>query len=159
MTHFSSPAWYTNGTMRHFTLASAQALLPEVERLLRQAIRGKQAYQEAEAESLRIQRQVEITGGMRIDIAGSAALRKRREEGAAALNQAMEAIQELGVQVKDLEIGLIDFPTWYRGEEVLLCWRLGEAGIGHWHGLSDGFRGRKAIDRDFLDHHRGDPPE
>ena len=39
---------------------------------------------------------------------------------------------------------------------MLLCWKLGEAGIGHWHGLEEGFRGRKAIDRDFLDNHEGD---
>ena len=68
----------------------------------------------------------------------------------------MERIDELGVQVKDLETGLVDFPTLFRGEEVYLCWRMDEADIDHWHGVHEGFDGRKAIDRAFLDNHRGD---
>jgi hypothetical protein len=39
---------------------------------------------------------------------------------------------------------------------VSLCWKLGERGIGHWHSAEEGFRGRKPIDREFLDHHEGD---
>jgi hypothetical protein len=57
--------------------------------------------------------------------------------------------------VKDLDIGLIDFPTLFRGREVYLCWRMGETGIRYWHG-EEGFRGRKEIDRDFLDNHSAD---
>ena len=60
--------------------------------------------------------------------------------------------------VKDLDVGLIDFPTLYRGEEVYLCWKLGETGIQYWHGIDEGFRGRKKIDRDFLDNHKGESP-
>ena len=55
--------------------------------------------------------------------------------------------------IKDLEIGLIDFPTLFRGQEVYLCWKLGEDKIRFWHGIHEGFRGRKAIDQDFLDNH------
>jgi len=50
----------------------------------------------------------------------------------------------------------VDFPTLLRGDEVYLCWRLGEPCIGFWHGVDEGFRGRKPVDRDFLDNHRGD---
>ena len=60
-------------------------------------------------------------------------------------------MQEIGCLIKDLDIGLIDFPTTYRGEEVYLCWKLGEPGIEYWHGVDEGFRGRKPIDQDFLD--------
>jgi hypothetical protein len=72
-----------------------------------------------------------------------------------SLENSLQAIAELGVQVKDLDTGLVDFPTLYRGGEALLCWRLGEAGIGYWHGVEDGFQGRKRIDAEFLDRHRG----
>ena len=68
-------------------------------------------------------------------------------------------MQAIGCVVKDLDIGLIDFPTEFRGEEVYLCWKLGEPRIEFWHGVEEGFRGRKAIDQDFRDHHRGDPAQ
>jgi hypothetical protein len=50
------------------------------------------------------------------------------------------------VQVKDLDIGLLDFPCRVNGEIILLCWKLGEEGITHWHGVEEGFAGRKPID-------------
>ena len=66
-----------------------------------------------------------------------------------ALKQAIEKVHEFGCVVKDLDIGLIDFPTLFQGEEVYLCWKLGEAGIRFWHGVNEGFRGRKPIDAGF----------
>jgi hypothetical protein len=68
----------------------------------------------------------------------------------------VEEVQEMGCLVKDLDMGLVDFPTTFRGEEVYLCWKLGEEEIAFWHGVDEGFRGRKAIDRDFRAHHQGD---
>jgi hypothetical protein len=50
------------------------------------------------------------------------------------------------VQVKDLDIGLLDFPCKVEGEVLLLCWKLGEPAITHWHGVSEGFAGRKPVD-------------
>ena len=58
--------------------------------------------------------------------------------------------------VKDLDVGLVDFPTFYRGEEVYLCWRMDESDIDHWHGVHEGFAGRKEIDRHFVENHRGE---
>ncbi len=81
--------------------------------------------------------------------------KNRREAAAAALKQTIEKIQEFGCLVKDLDIGLIDFPTLFQGEEVYLCWKLGEVGIRFWHGIHEGFRGRKPIDAEFLEHHQG----
>ena len=94
-----------------------------------------------------------------VDRTQAIATRTRRDETAAQLRNAIEQIQEIGCVVKDLDIGLIDFPTVFRGREVYLCWKLGEGAIEYWHGVDEGFRGRKAIDRDFLDHHRGDPAQ
>jgi hypothetical protein len=62
----------------------------------------------------------------------------------------------MGVLVKDLDIGLIDFLTHYQGREVCLCWKLGEERIRFWHGTGEGFAGRKPIDGEFLENHRGD---
>jgi len=62
------------------------------------------------------------------------------------VKDAVAEIHATGVQVKDLEIGLLDFPCRVEGETVLLCWKLGEQGITHWHGTEEGFAGRKPID-------------
>jgi len=82
--------------------------------------------------------------------------KRRRDSSAQGLKEALEEIQEYGCVVKDLDIGLIDFPTLFRGEEVYLCWKLGESGIRFWHGVQEGFRGRKPIDQAFLAQHRGE---
>ncbi|MBI5086356.1 MAG: DUF2203 domain-containing protein [Acidobacteria bacterium] len=142
---------------RYFTLHRAQNLLPEIERLMRGAVEAKTALDEAQSEIASLTGRVRLMGGMRVDPARVAEAGQTRADAAGALQSSVESIVELGVHVKDLEAGLVDFPTLYRGAEVLLCWRLGEAGISHWHGIEEGFRGRKRIDRDFLDHHAGDP--
>jgi hypothetical protein len=58
----------------------------------------------------------------------------------------VQSIHMKGAQLKDLDMGLVDFPSLRDGEEVLLCWRLGEESIAYWHGLSEGFIGRKLIE-------------
>ncbi len=58
----------------------------------------------------------------------------------------VDELDELGVVVKDLDLGLLDFPALRHGEEVELCWRVGEDAVEHWHPLEAGFRGRKPID-------------
>jgi len=85
--------------------------------------------------------------------------RNRRDSAAGRLRAAIEQVQEIGCLIKDIDIGLVDFPTSLRGVEVYLCWKLGESGISFWHGVDEGFRGRKPIDKDFLDNHQGDPSQ
>lgn len=143
---------------RHFTLAEARQLLPRVEDLLRQAVDTRLEYQSADGELSGFVQQLSLAGGTRVDPGAAVKLRSRRDAAANLLSSYIESVQELGCQIKDLEVGLVDFPTYYRGTEVLLCWKLGEPGIEYWHGLEEGFRGRKTIDADFLDHHTGDKP-
>jgi len=57
-------------------------------------------------------------------------------------------LEELGVTVKDLDSGLLDFPSLRHGAEVELCWRVGEDAVAYWHGIGEGFAGRKPIDWD-----------
>jgi hypothetical protein len=141
---------------KRFTLEEAQHLLPEVDRLLRQAIEAKASYQEAEHTIQEMNERIMLMGGIVVDRDRAIAAKTGREQAAAVLRNAIEGVQETGCLVKDLDTGLVDFPTLFRGVEVYLCWKLGEPGIDHWHGVDEGFRGRKPIDQDFLDHHEGD---
>jgi hypothetical protein len=80
---------------------------------------------------------------------GYAVSEARTDEFAAAaaeLERCLERLAELGVQVKDPESGLLDFPAVRDGEDVLLCWRVGEDAVEWWHGLDEGFAGRRPID-------------
>jgi hypothetical protein len=140
---------------RRFTLAEAQTLIPRVEQMLRQAIEIKSTYDEAEKEIQNLQERVMLMGGIAVDRERAVATRTQRDGAAAQLRSAIEQVQEVGCLIKDLDIGLIDFPTTYRGNEVYLCWKLGEGAIEYWHGVEEGFRGRKKIDRDFLENHQG----
>ena len=144
---------------KRFTLVEAQSLIPEVESLLRQALDAKGGYQDAEQAIHRFSEHVMMMGGVMVDRERALESRARRDEAASRLRDRIEAVLETGCLVKDLEIGLVDFPTLFRGVEVYLCWKLGESGITFWHGVDEGFRGRKPIDQDFLDHHQGDRPQ
>ena len=144
---------------KRFTLVEAQSLIPEVERLLREALDAKREYQAAEQAIQEFAERVMMMGGVMVDRERALIARSRRDDAAARLRGVIEAVLETGCLVKDLETGLVDFPTLLRGVEVYLCWRLGESGIAFWHGVDEGFPGRKAIDQDFLDHHRGDRPQ
>ena len=141
---------------RYFTLEQAERVLPEVERVLRDALSHKTEYQAAEDELKQIMQRIRVAGGSRVNPGPILALRARRDTAAAAVKQAFENIDEIGAVIKDLDIGLIDFLTRYHGREVYLCWKLGEDKIRFWHGLEEGFRGRKLIDDEFLRNHRGD---
>jgi hypothetical protein len=141
---------------RRFTFAEAQNLIPQVDTLLREAVSLKSDYQEAESVIQAMAQRVSMMGGMMVDRDQAIDARNRRDAAASKLRAAIEQVQEFGCVIKDLDTGLIDFPTLLRGVEVYLCWKLGEPKIAFWHGVDEGFRGRKVIDQDFLDHHRGD---
>lgn len=131
---------------KHFTLQEAQNVLPVVESLVRNAIEAKRNIEEIEEEFKKINHTVFLRGGMQLDIV---ALSRRRAESDKAIQRvkdAMAEIESIGAQVKDLDIGLVDFPCLVDGTTLLLCWKLGEESIAHWHGTSEGFAGRKPID-------------
>jgi hypothetical protein len=70
---------------------------------------------------------------------------RRLEEGTREMVACAGEIQALGAIVKDLELGLVDFPSLREGEEVLLCWRVGEDELGFWHPVDEGFSGRRPL--------------
>jgi len=135
--------------MKTFTLEEAQSLLPVLESLLKRAIEGKQSAEEVDSSLSDLARRIYLSGGMRVDVG---AVAKQRAEIEAHLQRVRESIAEIdsiGVQVKDLNSGLLDFPCMLDGEIVLLCWRLGEKQITHWHTLDGGFASRRPLDDRF----------
>jgi len=141
---------------RYFTLQESERLLPEVERALREALLQKSEYEKADKELDAFTERIRMSGGAVVNRGQHLATRARRDASTGALREVFERIEQIGVLVKDLDIGLIDFLTLYQGREVCLCWKLGEERIRFWHGTDEGFAGRKPIDDDFLENHRGD---
>lgn len=132
---------------RTFTLDEAQSLLPVLESLLRTAISGKKTLDEVDAEQQALQHRVFLNGGMLLDIVPLARRKAERAKAEQRIKDALAEIDSTGVQVKDLGIGLLDFPCEVDGQTILLCWKLGEKAITHWHGMQEGFAGRKPIDQ------------
>ena len=135
--------------MKTFNLDEAQSLLPLLESLLKRAIEGKRGAQEVEERLTELGRRIYLSGGMRVDVG---AIAKQRGEMEAHLQRVRESVSEIdsiGVQVKDLDTGLLDFPCKVDDQVVLLCWRMGESAIEHWHTIEDGVKGRKPVDERF----------
>ena len=135
--------------MKTFTLDEAQSLLPVVESLLKRAIESKQAAEDIDAELSALSRRIFLSGGMSVDIARVAAQRSEIDRHIERARETMAEIDEIGVQVKDLDTGLLDFPCVVEGETVLLCWKQGEPAIEYWHTTESGFQGRQPIDDRF----------
>jgi len=131
---------------RTFTLSEAQELLPVLESLLCAAIEGKKLIEAVDSEFETIAHDVFMAGGMNLNIVRLARRKAEREKAVQRVKDSLAEIDATGVQVKDLDIGLLDFPCIVDGRTVLLCWKLGEKGITHWHTPSEGFAGRKPID-------------
>src|SRR5689334_13313358 len=118
--------------------------------MLRRAVALKGEYDEAEQRIRSFRERVMMMGGVMVNREEASAAKTRRDQAMAGLRGIIEEVQETGCLIKDLDIGLLDFPTSFRGVEVYLCWRMGETAIEYWHGIDEGFRGRKPIDQDFL---------
>jgi len=131
---------------RTFTLDEAQALLPVLESLLRTAMNAKKLIEQVEAEQQAIAHRIFLNGGTYLDVVPLARRKAERMKAEQRAKDALAEIDSIGVQVKDLEIGLLDFPCQVEGSILLLCWKLGEKSITHWHGTEEGFAGRKPID-------------
>ena len=131
-------------TSRHFTVEEANALLPTVGPLVERMVEHRRELGEAleRREGLS-----EITGGNGggFNPRLPAEIDAEIEAAAEGIKHCVEELIELGVQVKDLDTGLIDFPSFRDGEEVLLCWALGEDELGWWHTPEGGFAGRQPL--------------
>lgn len=135
--------------MKTFTLDEAQSLLPVLESLLKRAIDGKRSADEAESDLAALAQRIYLSGGMRINAANVALRRSEMENHLKRVRESIAEIDAIGVQVKDLDSGLLDFPFRLDDELVLLCWRMGEPIIDHWHTVESGFQGRQPVDERF----------
>ena len=131
---------------RTFTLDEAQSLLPVLESLLRAAIGGKKIMEDFEGEMQSLSHRIFLNGGTHVDVVAVARRKAERTKAEQRAKDALAEIDSIGVQVKDIDIGLLDFPCEVEGSVVLLCWRMGETSITHWHSTEEGFAGRKPID-------------
>jgi len=136
--------------MKTFTLDQAQALLPVLKTLLKRAMDGKQLIETIEKEFQDIRNRILLSGGMSLDVPALSRRRGERDKIIQDTKDALAEIHSIGVQVKDLDMGLLDFPCIVDEEIVLLCWKVGEEKIGFWHGQEEGFAGRKPIDERIL---------
>jgi hypothetical protein len=129
-----------------FSLRDAERLRIQLEPVLIDAIEARRKLSEIDDELGKLAERAQQSGGLMI--AHDKAARQRLEHNrlGGVIRDALEKIQATGCVVKDLEIGLLDFPAKINGESVYLCWRLGEDRIRFYHAQDEGFAGRKPLD-------------
>jgi hypothetical protein len=129
---------------RYFTPTEANELLGTVRPLVDEMVAHRRALAQAATRRAELSRLVAGNGGG-VDADDFASLDEEATRAAAEIARLVSRIQGLGILVKDLDRGLVDFPAMRGDEEVLLCWELGEDEVGFWHGLEEGFAGRKPL--------------
>lgn len=129
---------------RVFTPDEANALLPEVVPLAEAMVARAGALREAESARASLLARIATNGG---DLPPSelAEAARAAEDAEEALLRAVEEVERLGVQVKDAQTGLLDFPALRQDEPVLLCWQLGEDAVAYWHSVEEGYAGRRPL--------------
>ena len=130
--------------MRVFTPAEANAALDEIRPIAERMVAHRRALLAAQIRQTQLATRIAGNGG---DFTPSE-VRDAAEEVAREVDGIAECVREIngaGVQVKDVDEGLLDFPARRGDEDVLLCWKVGEPEVAFWHGLEEGFAGRKAL--------------
>lgn len=124
-------------------------MLRVLEALLRKAQTAGTRVLEIEAEMQSLSQRIFLSGGLNVDVASAARRRAHRDKTAQEARDTLAEIEAIGVEVQDLEQGLLDFPCTVDGKIVMLCWKLGEDAIAHWHEPEVGVAGRKPLDGRF----------
>ena len=126
---------------RYFTLEEATALLPRLRAEIAALQSGTRELAEQRAALAALMELPKLNGR-----AGEAGERERRiAELLRDLGARLDALTALGIEVKNLDDGLVDFPHWRDGRVVYLCWRVEEERIAYWHETDAGFRGRQPL--------------
>jgi hypothetical protein len=129
---------------RYFTVEEANEALGEVRPLTEELVAHRRALVELQERQSALTTRIAGNGG-NVEPSELQDVQERLDEEVAGIARCVARIHELGALVKDLDDGLVDFPAEREGEDVLLCWRLGEDQIAFWHGLDEGFSGRKPL--------------
>lgn len=129
---------------RYFTLEEANEALGEVRPLTEDLVGHRRALVELQERQAALVSRIAGNGG-NVQPHELEEVQEQLDVEVAGIAECVARIHELGALVKDLDDGLVDFPARLEGEEILLCWRLGEDEIAFWHGLDEGFSGRKPL--------------
>ncbi|GAC1358555.1 MAG: hypothetical protein NVSMB3_05650 [Acidobacteriaceae bacterium] len=116
-----------------FTLSEAQTLLPVLEALVHRAQSAAVRGAELELEMETLNRRIFLSGGLQVDIASAARRRAERDKAVQEASTTLAEIEEIGAKVHDLALGLLDIPCQVESGIVMLCWKMGESAIEHWH--------------------------
>jgi hypothetical protein len=129
-----------------FSLREAERLRVQLEPILIEAIELRRKLEEVEDQLSTLAERIQRSGGLYVRYETAASLRMESNNLQETIRSALERIHSTGCIVKDLDVGLLDFPSRMNGEAVYLCWRLGEDRIRFYHRQDEGFAGRKPID-------------
>lgn len=132
---------------RYFTVAEANRTLPLVRRIVSDIVTDYRYWKD------RLYRYELAAAGDRADdgeSAEAALLRDELDRLAHAINAWVEELTPIGCALKGFEDGLVDFPSRLQDRDILLCWKLGEPEIMHWHELDTGFAGRQPLAPDLI---------
>jgi hypothetical protein len=129
---------------RHFTPDEANELLADVRPLAERLVRHRSTLARAQAARTRIVMRI-AGNGAGVDAGELAELDERIGKELKGVARCVNGIHELGAVVKDPDEGLVDFPARVEGQEAYLCWKVGEDSIEYWHGIEEGFAGRKPL--------------
>jgi len=130
---------------RYFSPVDVEALIPKLTVMMERLMGAHRALVAIEERMKAEQTRITMAGGATFDREAWRADQERRERLLARVRAGLEAITELGGTTKDLAQGLVDFPHWREGHVVNLCWKYGEQAIRYWHGLDEGYAGRKPL--------------
>jgi len=130
---------------RYFSVADVEALIPKLSRLMGRVMSAHAEVGEAQQRMQAEQQRITLAGGGVLDRRAWRADTERVERLTTEIRESLGAIVELGGAPKDLGLGLVDFLHLRDGREVNLCWKYGEREIRHWHGLDEGYAGRKPL--------------
>jgi hypothetical protein len=131
---------------KYFSRHEAEQLLPMIEEFLKVAQEHKQTVDAAQVELSKAASRIMVLGGSYPPYSDLVRKKAERDQASERIVETISKIQEAGCLVKDIDEGLIDFPSIIEGQEAFLCWKQGEVRIEYWHGLEDGFAGRKRLD-------------
>jgi hypothetical protein len=129
---------------RLFTPEEANEALAEVRPVAERMVRARRTLTAAMRRQRELVMRIAGNGGDLSpgEVRDAAAEAERAVE---AIDECVAALEAAGVQVKDLDEGLVDFPARHAGRDILLCWKVGEPAVAHWHGVDEGFAGRKPL--------------
>jgi hypothetical protein len=131
---------------RLFTLTEAERARQDLEPFLLEAIACRKKLSPLDDQLNAVSTRIMMTGGMLVPYEKLAKMRLEHQQLASAMKSSLEKILETGCVIKDLDVGLLDFPAIIDNQEVYFCWKLGEDRIRYYHRQDEGFAGRKPID-------------